>query len=391
MNSGLPIRHVLCLLLLTGGIASAIFAKGLHAQAVGCPGDADSLPTRSVLDDSAICLDCITLSTEVILGEEDGPGYIERAGGSMAIDGLGRYWVLQREGAKVFSPEGDFLRLVGGRGEGPGEFITVTFITADPEGFMHVFDGDNLRVTSFNHDFSVRNTAPTPGPVSSAALLPEGTGYIANMLVATAEGIARSLHTVNLADSRLLASFALAPEGGRLVTPYRLSVDRRGVIYAVNRDRYVINLWSSNGGNSACLERKGLFDPRPSHGLQMRQPGDMPQLYGFVAAIHVDAQGLLWVSAWVLKDDWRENLIKVERPGRPPRYTRGAPGTIYKNIVEVIDVARGKVLARAELGDPFVVGFLSDRIVHGGVYTNEGAPQIAVSNIHFRTPKPRGR
>ena len=98
------------------GIASTIFADGLHAQNLACPEVADSVRTMSLADDPAICLDCITLSREVVLGEEDGEGFIERAGSKMAVDGPGRFWVMRREGATVFAQDGRFLRVVGRRG-----------------------------------------------------------------------------------------------------------------------------------------------------------------------------------------------------------------------------------------------------------------------------------
>ncbi len=378
-----PPSHLSLSLLITLSWGGEVLAGPIPPAAALSPTQEETPQARTLVDDPAICLDCITVSNEVMIGEENGPGFLERSGVSMALDGLGRYWVLQREGAKVFAPNGEFLRAVGREGEGPGEFRTVTCLTSDPEGFVHIFDGENVRVTSFNHDFTVRSTAQTPGPVSRAEILPDGRTYVANMLVTRAANSAKSLHIVNMADSRILASFALAPEGERLVTPTLLSTDEKGRIYAVQRDSYALDIWSPNGERLGSFERVGLFEPIRPPGLRTRRPGDPPELRSFVAAIRFDAHGLLWVSAWILREDWRDNLIRVERPGRPPAYTRGAPGTIYKNVVEVIDVGQGKVIARTELGDPFIVGFLSDGRIHGSMDTDGDWPVAAVARLEF--------
>jgi hypothetical protein len=204
----------LSLVLLSLGVGGEVLAAPLPPAAALSPLQEGAPQVRMLVDDPAICLDCLAVSNEVVIGEEDGPGFLERSGVGMALDDLGRYWVLQREGAKVFAPNGEFLRAVGREGEGPGEFRTVTYLTSDHEGFVHIFDGENVRVTTFNHDFTVRSTAQTPGPVSRAEILTDRRTYVANMLVTRAAHIAKSLHIVNLADSRILASFALAPEGG---------------------------------------------------------------------------------------------------------------------------------------------------------------------------------
>ena len=189
--------------------------------------------------------------------------------------------------------------------------------------------------------------------VASAEMLPGGTAYIANMPVPLVGRIARSLHTVNLADSEVLASFALAPEGGAPLSDYRLSVDQEKTVYAAPREAYTVSLWSSSGESLACFERKDLLaPPRTVLNLRLGMPEGMPQVTGVVADVHVDAQGLLWVSTWVPKDDWRDNLIKVEQPDGPPMYTRGAPGTVYRNVVEVIDVNRGDEISPGRIWRP---------------------------------------
>ena len=360
----------------------------LQAQTGGCLGVSDATTARSVADDPDICLDCIVFAPKAQLGTEDGPGFIEVPDSEMAIDELGRYWVMHPEGAKVFSPTGQFLRLVGRRGEGPGEFRTPADVVSDPQGLVHIFDADNMRFTTYDLDFEIVNTAITPGLVHQAEVIPGRGNFLTNMLLYRTGSIGRSLHTIDMDTGQRGSSFAMAPEAGRMVTLFALSVTDDGVVIAGNIDAYSISLWSPAGESMDCLVRPGLFEPRDVAALRVRNrnPGDPPELTGILAAVHGDDQGLLWVSAWIPKEGYRENLIRVDRPGRPPVFRRGRAETIYSNVIEVIDLDRGTIVARTELEEgPFVVGFLDHSTSYGTVYTDQGAPQIVVSEITLET------
>lgn len=82
--------------------------------------------------------------------------------------------------------------------------------------------------------------------------------------------------------------------------------------------------------------------------------------------VHAQASGCALAGVGVRK------AVIVDHPDRPPSWRRGAPSSVYRNIVEVIDVERARVLARAEVDeDPFVTGFLGNGLVFGnriGVY-----------------------
>lgn len=83
-------------------------------------------------------------------GEETGPGAVLKPG-QYAIDGRNRVYVYESgEGViKVFGEDGRFVRNVGRKGQGPGEFAQVYFLGFSPDGRLLVTDIRNRRTSIF--------------------------------------------------------------------------------------------------------------------------------------------------------------------------------------------------------------------------------------------------
>lgn len=90
---------------------------------------------------------------EIRIGSDDGdsPEVFGRIG-ALATDSVGRIWVFEAQDQviKVFDRSGKFVRSVGRRGGGPGEFANAAGIEALPDGRMVVFDHQNARVSWFD-------------------------------------------------------------------------------------------------------------------------------------------------------------------------------------------------------------------------------------------------
>ena len=118
------------------------------------------------------CADCvITLDTVVTIGGLDGPGLSEVTQfAHIAVDRRGRILITSSElEIAVFGSNGEFLRTVGRRGEGPGEYRSISHIGVG-ERYIHVFDHQAGR-TMLDHDFRVVRTDRFPGQVHSGAVL----------------------------------------------------------------------------------------------------------------------------------------------------------------------------------------------------------------------------
>lgn len=90
---------------------------------------------------------------EVRIGRVDGDGP-DLFGNvrSFTVDDDGRIWVLegQSQELRVFSAEGEYIRTVGRRGGGPGEFAGAVHIDRALDGNLWVMDPQNSRVSIFD-------------------------------------------------------------------------------------------------------------------------------------------------------------------------------------------------------------------------------------------------
>jgi hypothetical protein len=60
----------------------------------------------------------------------------------------------QLETLRAYDAEGTFLRTIGRKGEGPGEYLQIAGVTMLPNGDLAIYDGQNTRITLFRPDGS---------------------------------------------------------------------------------------------------------------------------------------------------------------------------------------------------------------------------------------------
>ncbi|HSH44942.1 MAG TPA: hypothetical protein VK966_03745, partial [Longimicrobiales bacterium] len=93
------------------------------------------------------------LEEELRIGALDGDGADQfgRVGG-LAVGGDGEIVVLdaQAQELRVFSPDGEHLRTLGGKGGGPGEMEGANGVVMGPDGLARVPDGRNNRISFFD-------------------------------------------------------------------------------------------------------------------------------------------------------------------------------------------------------------------------------------------------
>ena len=96
--------------------------------------------------------------------EGDGPDLF---GGiaSVAVDGAGRIWVLERQAQeiRVFGENGVYVRTVGQRGSGPGELADALSIEQGPDEHMWVMDPRNARLSVFDTAGAFLRSYPARG------------------------------------------------------------------------------------------------------------------------------------------------------------------------------------------------------------------------------------
>lgn len=139
------------------GVFAALFAALLTVGACGDSRESgasyipDSIPVVQNDATGAHDLDSAwTATVELEIGTRTGGGP-ESFGHvvDVAVDALGRIWVLDRQASeiRVFGPDGDFVRRVGGEGQGPGEFGDPLGVDVSPDGEIWVLDVGNQRIS----------------------------------------------------------------------------------------------------------------------------------------------------------------------------------------------------------------------------------------------------
>ena len=135
------------------------------------------------LSGEVTCAECvITLDTLVTIGGLDGPGLdVISMFSSFAVDRRGRILVSGEAEISVFDSTGRYLRTVGGRGEGPGEYESISHISVGPR-YIHVFEYDEGR-TMLDYDFQVVRTDRFRGQILYAAVVSDDVAVFASDLL----------------------------------------------------------------------------------------------------------------------------------------------------------------------------------------------------------------
>lgn len=104
---------------------------------------------------------------------------------SVAVGPAGHVYIADRQGSTVraYSPEGLFVALIGGEGDGPGEFQWPNDLAFDPEGRLWVQDGQRITVFAARAPDAVTDSVvytirlPGYGNTGSRRSWTDGTRY----------------------------------------------------------------------------------------------------------------------------------------------------------------------------------------------------------------------
>jgi hypothetical protein len=82
----------------------------------------------------------------------------------MAVDDAGGIYICDsgNQRIQIFGPDGQFVRTIGRKGQGPGEFTFPGAIDIDGEGHLHVLDNPQKRIQVFTPRGEILKTIPVP-------------------------------------------------------------------------------------------------------------------------------------------------------------------------------------------------------------------------------------
>lgn len=342
----------------------------------------DSGVWRTITEDGKTCLDCLSLTDQVVIGDSEGPGYYQDSQW-VTRDSLGRYWVENVDGQNVYGSTGTFIRQVGRSGEGPLEFRGVGPIFTDPVGQVHVFDQRNRRESVIAPDFELVSERPLPwGPIYDAALLQSGDRVVVNGVFREPDQIGLPLHVVD--GATVVASFGMIERGlyslGTMHMLRRVTTAPDGTVYAGGFFEYSIDVWRPSGERLLGFKRLGLWNPPPG-GQPQPLSADI-DLWGLLLAMHVDQVQRLWVVTWIPRTDWHSRVTQAVGPDGRTYLQPESNESLYRSALEVLDLDAGRVVARAE-SEELIYGFLGEGAVFGSRFLKSGEPRLVVWNVHL--------
>jgi hypothetical protein len=112
-----------------------------------------------------------TIVPRVRIGSRDGSAHSAFGyAGDIEVDDDGRIYVLDRqvEQIQVFAGDGSYVRTIGGKGRGPGEFSNVIGMVFDPSGRLWTFNQANQRYSVFDTSGTLLSEPPRRGGVRAA-------------------------------------------------------------------------------------------------------------------------------------------------------------------------------------------------------------------------------
>ena len=281
------------------------------------------------------CAECvITLDTVATIGGLDGPGLdVVSMFSSVAVDRRGRILVAGEAEISVFDSTGGYLRTVGRRGEGPGEYRSISHIGVGPR-YIHVFEYREGR-TMLDHDFQVVRVDRFPGQILSVAVVSDDVVvFVAD--VPTPASVGHQLHILRPSGEMASHGYGGGVYSSELMsraTTRTAAAGRGDTVWAVPREVNRLVRWdlSPEPKVGRVLERRvAEFD----------EGGDafMPATLG---SVMLDDRGL-WLTWHTADPDWT---------GPPPSLETLRPSTfavdeLRDGWVDLVDPATGRTLAR---------------------------------------------
>jgi hypothetical protein len=300
-----------------------------------------------IVDDSNPCTDCrIRLERIASIGNE-GAGYVGEPWAVQLWQGMWAVTHLAKPGSiSLYSRNGDFLKDVGRRGEGPGEY-KMAGRTAVRGDTLFVFDPDLQRVTYYTStDKHAGSFKVGVRDARAMEVLKDGRILFTGRVRTTAS-VGYPLH-VTSRNSSVRSFGAVKP----IVDPARPHAHLRassmmpdGSILTARFTEYLLEQWDSNGRKIAEWRRNvPWFSPHGKGGI--RSPTEPPN--PLIDAVYVDDNMLAWVMLGVPDKNWK---AAVRQKGvLQGRTIYEASNNEYMDaLIEVIDLKTGKLIARMQM------------------------------------------
>ena len=368
--------------MLTRSCTALRMATVFGLMAPGCAGR-----HGQTIPDDLNCAGCSIISEVVaVLGAADGPAALS-SGPRTRMDAEGRFWVFsQGMMPKVFDQRGAFIRAVGTRGPGPGEFQGPSDLWQLPGDSVLVEDYP-ARLHLLDPELRYVRTMPSPLLGSKDAIaLQWPTSVVVNALDPRPPKFGLPLHLVDFSGptARVLRSFGGNGQSVNSSTmytrlDYALTPSRTGGYWSAAAAWYTISKWSEQSEREFTLERRPEWFPGESDlmpGGPEKPPS--PRCMG----VSEDETGLLWSFCRVPSADYQKAYAELpdgaKGVGEGPSNSAEPLGELlYHTTIEVIDPVARRVVARRTIDDA-VQSVLPGQQAAVVDHSAEGVPTVRI-------------
>ena len=355
-----------------------MIALGITATFIGCGEPGFVIPA----DPS--CRTCeIEVTTELSIGESDGPGSLLGRPTYLAMDSLGRFWVsmLDYGFPFVFARDGTFIQQFGQPGEGPGEFRNAWVVEGLPGDSVLLSEGLSYLIAGPDLNIARRVARATVGQLMGLRVRSWPDDVLGLSLTHNAGSQASEAQHLDFSGDRLAVRSTLAPATGSTAAVYRrVEPSGTGDLWVSDVTRYVLRRYGPEGSATDSLERKADWFPAEET-FRSVSPSQSPT--ASVIGLRADPEGRLWVFTSRPRADWQKawagrsfpsGAAEVRVSSLPPDYE------LWSTFVEVIDVAGRRVVVRQAI-DGYVFAVLRHDLVATYTELDTGVPVVTVHHL----------
>jgi hypothetical protein len=297
---------------------------------------------------------------------------------SVSIDNAGRYWMfLEQELPAVYDPTGKFLRSLGRKGKGPGEYEFPQHVVFAADSAA-IFDPGNARVTIVDGSLAMRRSVVTKFQLINPTVVAWPT-IVAGAGAMRPGAVGPPCHRLSLRgiDAEGTA-FGLPSPFTEPTTPFGathvFAPSTEGRVWIGLREGYNLSEWNADGSLARAIERRPSWFPSKT-ASRMGNPSTPPD--PVVAGIERDSEGLIWVFIRTPAPTWKEGWPAM-RPGQREVLGRSIQyEKMYKTMIEVIDPRARRVVARQEF-DRHLMNSISGR---RGAFFARGVDDLAKTTV----------
>lgn len=304
----------------------------------------------------------------------------------------GSFILLTNDGGPpaVYDESGSFLRRIGGRGQGPLEFLLPSLALEAPGDSLLILDAGQNRALVVGPDGEARTISAMP-PIRQIDIL-EWPEVITVGDAPSPEGVAQPFHLLDLSGLTADLTASLGPDeseerAGNPPEAWSVDSSTDSLFWAVGGADYVLELWNADGGRELRLQRPlAEYDSNNRYGIG--SPTRPPPTK--VVCSTQDSAGLIWVFLHVPRFDWQTAWKGLVPDARGEIVvSRASPMALdlYQTRVDVIDPQR-RVLVYTTLiptwsvpitggHDPRLAGYSLDDV---------GNPAVEVWSLELTRP-----